>query len=84
MPTRSTVTSIVAVAVMAISVDALSLRNDFGSSKTLSAAQLSPGSGVAKPIQPGTSGIGRGSKGGIHPSKGDGSIDETFSPHSTR
>ncbi len=84
MPAYSTVATIVMMAAMVIPVNALALGSEPGNARTVAAAQLSPGSGVARPVQPGTSGIGRGSKGGIHPGKGGGSIDETISPHSTR
>jgi hypothetical protein len=84
MPAYSTVATIVMVAAIVIPANVLALGSEFGSATTIAAAQLSPGSGVARPIQSGTSGIGRGSKGGTHPGKGGGSIDDTISPHSTR
>ncbi len=82
MPAYSTVATIVMMAAMVIPVYAVALGSEPGSVGTIAAARLSPGSGVARPVQPGTSGIGRGSEGGTHPSKG--SIDETISPHWTR
>lgn len=59
MPAYSTAATIVMMAALVIPV---ALGSEPGNARTIAAAQLSAGSGITRPIQSGTSGIGRGAK----------------------